>query len=89
MWDARNFGHLLSVLKGNIGAINVIRFSSDEKFMAMAEYVDYVHIYNVERDFEYHISACPNHDTSFLTYSRIEDILEGDGVDWANEGDNT
>ncbi|MCI42502.1 WD-repeat protein-like protein, partial [Trifolium medium] len=53
VWDAQNAGHPLFVLKGNIGVTNAIRFSSDGKFMAMAEYVDYVHIYNVEREFEF------------------------------------
>ncbi|MCI45595.1 WD-repeat protein-like protein, partial [Trifolium medium] len=40
VWDARNVVHPWCVLKGNIGATNAIRFSSDEKFMAMAESVD-------------------------------------------------
>jgi WD40 repeat protein len=43
----------LFVLKGNIGAINALRFSSDEKFMATAKSIYYVHIYDVERGFEF------------------------------------
>ncbi|KAF9626405.1 hypothetical protein IFM89_033224 [Coptis chinensis] len=40
------------VLKGNLGAIRSIRFSSDGKFMAVAEPADFVHIYNTTLDYK-------------------------------------
>jgi WD40 repeat protein len=53
VWDIRSEAHSLFVLKGNIGAIDVFHFSSDEKFMATAKSIYYVHIYDVERGFEF------------------------------------
>ncbi|KAL5703954.1 hypothetical protein ACHQM5_022444 [Ranunculus cassubicifolius] len=46
LWDIRNLSQSLDVLKGRIGAIRSIKFSSDGRFMAMAEPADFVHIYD-------------------------------------------
>jgi WD40 repeat protein len=51
LWDARNLSQSLSVLKGRIGAIRSIRFSSDGRFMAMAEPADFVHVFDTKQDF--------------------------------------
>lgn len=48
LWDIRNTSTSLEVLKGNMGAIRSIRFSSDGQFMAMAEQADFVHIYDAK-----------------------------------------
>ena len=48
LWDVRNTSTSLEVLKGNLGAIRSIKFSSDGQFMAMAEEVDFVHIYDTK-----------------------------------------
>lgn len=47
VWDARNLSKSLAVLRGNLGAIRSIHFTSDGQFMAMAEPADFVHIFDV------------------------------------------
>ncbi|XP_074572598.1 putative WD repeat-containing protein C2A9.03 isoform X4 [Curcuma longa] len=51
LWDVRNTSHSLAVLKGRIGAIRGIEFSSDGRFMAMAEAADFIHVYDANADF--------------------------------------
>ncbi|TXG52837.1 hypothetical protein EZV62_022006 [Acer yangbiense] len=48
LWDIRNLSQSLSVLKGNMGAIRALKFTSDGRFMAMAEPADFVHIFDTE-----------------------------------------
>ena len=47
IWDARNLSKSVAVLGGNIGAIRSIRYTSDGKFLAMAEPADFIHIFDV------------------------------------------
>ncbi|KAK8940845.1 hypothetical protein KSP39_PZI010403 [Platanthera zijinensis] len=47
LWDRRNLSNSVAVFRGNLGAIRSIRFSSDGRFMAMAEPADFVHIFDV------------------------------------------
>ncbi|XP_038972798.1 uncharacterized WD repeat-containing protein C2A9.03-like isoform X2 [Phoenix dactylifera] len=47
VWDVRNLSKSMAVLRGNLGAIRSIRFTSDGQFMAMAEPADFVHIFDV------------------------------------------
>ncbi|KAJ0975089.1 hypothetical protein J5N97_017054 [Dioscorea zingiberensis] len=47
LWDIRNLSQSIAVLKGRMGAIRGIKFSSDGRFMAIAEPADFVHIYDV------------------------------------------
>ncbi|OAY75061.1 putative WD repeat-containing protein [Ananas comosus] len=47
VWDVRNLSQSLVVLRGNLGAIRSIRFTSDGQFMAMAEPADFVHIFDI------------------------------------------
>ncbi|GFY96506.1 transducin/WD40 repeat-like superfamily protein [Actinidia rufa] len=42
LWDIRNLSESVSVLKGNMGAIRAIKFTSDGRFMAMAEPADFI-----------------------------------------------
>lgn len=51
LWDIRNLSSSFAVLKGRMGAIRSIRFSSDGRFMAMAEPADFVHIYDTWQDY--------------------------------------
>ncbi|GAA0182994.1 hypothetical protein LIER_30486 [Lithospermum erythrorhizon] len=51
LWDIRNLSKSLSVLNGRIGAIRVIKFTSDGRFMAMAEAADFVHIFDTQSDY--------------------------------------
>ncbi|CAL9770939.1 unnamed protein product [Musa acuminata subsp. burmannicoides] len=51
LWDVRNTSESLAVLKGKIGAIRSITFSSDGRFMAMAEPADFVHVYDAKADY--------------------------------------
>ncbi|RVW87217.1 putative WD repeat-containing protein C2A9.03 [Vitis vinifera] len=52
IWDARNLSKSVAVLKGNLGAIRSIRFTSDGRFMAMAEPADFVHVYDAKNGYE-------------------------------------
>ncbi|CAK9233319.1 unnamed protein product [Sphagnum jensenii] len=51
LWDIRNLGSSLAVLKGHIGAIRSLRFTSDGRFMAMAEPADFVHVFDTKQDY--------------------------------------
>ncbi|KAF8377287.1 hypothetical protein HHK36_030662 [Tetracentron sinense] len=48
LWDVRNLSKSLDVLKGRMGAIRAIKFTTDGRFMAMAEPADFVHIYDAK-----------------------------------------
>ncbi|KAF3622403.1 putative actin-related protein 8-like isoform X1 [Capsicum annuum] len=52
IWDLRNLSKSVTALKGNIGAIRSIRYSSDGRYMAMAEAADFVHIFYVKSGYE-------------------------------------
>ncbi|KAJ4851349.1 hypothetical protein Tsubulata_024777 [Turnera subulata] len=52
IWDVRNPSKALAVLKGNLGAIRSIRYTSDGKYMAMAEPADFVHVYDAKNGYE-------------------------------------
>ncbi|XVF03530.1 hypothetical protein REPUB_Repub05bG0002100 [Reevesia pubescens] len=52
IWDVRNLSRSVAVLKGNLGAIRSIRYTSDGKYMAMAEPADFVHVYDVKSGYE-------------------------------------
>ncbi|GJP79072.1 hypothetical protein CLOP_g9317 [Closterium sp. NIES-67] len=47
VWDLRCLSHSLATLKGRMGAIRSVRFSSDGRFLAMAEPADFVHVFDV------------------------------------------
>lgn len=48
----RNLSQSVAVLKGNLGAIRSIRYTSDGKYMAMAEPADFVHVFDVSNGYE-------------------------------------
>ncbi|KAG8047656.1 hypothetical protein GUJ93_ZPchr0008g12065 [Zizania palustris] len=47
IWDARNLSKSVAILGGNMGSIRSIRYTSDGRFMAMAEPADFVHVFDV------------------------------------------
>lgn len=51
LWDIRNLSHSFAVLKGRIGAIRGLKFTSDGCFLAMSEAADFVHVYNTSADY--------------------------------------
>ncbi|OAY72410.1 uncharacterized WD repeat-containing protein C2A9.03-like isoform X1 [Ananas comosus] len=51
LWDMRNLSESFTTLKGRMGAIRCIKFSSDGRFMAIAEPADFVHIYDAMTDY--------------------------------------
>uniref|UniRef100_A0A0D6R215 Uncharacterized protein n=1 Tax=Araucaria cunninghamii TaxID=56994 RepID=A0A0D6R215_ARACU len=51
LWDVRNLSTSFAILKGHLGAIRSIRFSSDGQFMSMAEPADFVHVYDAKHDY--------------------------------------
>ncbi|XP_058207678.1 uncharacterized protein LOC131320820 isoform X1 [Rhododendron vialii] len=52
IWDARNLSKSVAALKGNLGAIRSIRYSSDGRFLAMAEPADFVHVFDAKSGYE-------------------------------------
>lgn len=48
IWDVRNHSKPITALKGNLGAIRSILYTSDGKFLAMAEPADFVHVFAVD-----------------------------------------
>ncbi|XP_021775272.1 uncharacterized WD repeat-containing protein C2A9.03-like isoform X1 [Chenopodium quinoa] len=52
LWDIRNMSQSLEVLKGRMGAIRALKFTSDGRFMAMAEPADFVHIFDTQSGYE-------------------------------------
>ena len=60
VWDIRQPGKSLVVLSGRMGAVRSLRFSSDGRFLAMAEPADFVHVFDVEEGFKrYNILLTP------------------------------
>lgn len=51
LWDIRNTSQSIAVLRGRMGAIRAIKFTSDGRFMAMAEPADFVHIFDTQSDY--------------------------------------
>ncbi|GFQ00294.1 uncharacterized WD repeat-containing protein c2a9.03 [Phtheirospermum japonicum] len=52
IWDTRNLSKSVTALKGELGAVRSIRYTSDGRFMGMAESADFVHIFNVESGYD-------------------------------------
>ncbi|KAA8527301.1 hypothetical protein F0562_034602 [Nyssa sinensis] len=52
VWDLRNLSSSIAILKGNMGAVRSIRYSSDGQFMVVAEPVDFVHVYSTKADYK-------------------------------------
>lgn len=52
IWDVRNLSKSVTALKGNLGAIRSIRYTSDGRFMAMAEPADFVHVFDVNSGYQ-------------------------------------
>ncbi|EPS57345.1 hypothetical protein M569_17473, partial [Genlisea aurea] len=52
IWDARKLSESTAALKGNLGAIRSVRYTSDGRFMAMAEPADFVHIMDTKNGYE-------------------------------------
>eukprot|EP01018_Ginkgo_biloba_P007573 Gb_24277 [translate_table: standard] len=52
IWDVRNLSSALTVLKGRIGAVRSLRFSTDGRFLAMAEPADFLHVFDVRQNFD-------------------------------------
>jgi len=51
LWDIQNLGSSLAVLKGYIGAIHSLHFTSEGCFLAMAEPADFVHVFDTKQDY--------------------------------------
>ncbi|KAL8167080.1 hypothetical protein V2J09_008579 [Rumex salicifolius] len=51
LWDIRKTSESLAVLKGRMGAIRALKFSSDGRFLAMAEPADFVHVFDTQSRF--------------------------------------
>ncbi|KAL3614908.1 hypothetical protein CASFOL_040569 [Castilleja foliolosa] len=75
VWDARNLSSSVAVLKGNMGAIRSIRFTSDGQLMATAEPADFVHIYDVKSGYEKEEEIDFYGETSGFSFSPDKDSL--------------
>ncbi|KAL3829247.1 hypothetical protein ACJIZ3_018049 [Penstemon smallii] len=52
VWDLRNLSKPTAILKGNMGAVRSLRFSTDGQFLVVAEPADFVHIYSSKENYE-------------------------------------
>lgn len=52
IWDIRSPNKQLKILKGKMGAIRSLRYSSDGAYLLMAEPTDLVHVYDVKSGFQ-------------------------------------
>lgn len=52
VWDIRKLSSPIAILKGNLGAVRSIRFSSDGQFVVVAEPADFVHVYSTKSDYK-------------------------------------
>ncbi|XP_072979453.1 uncharacterized WD repeat-containing protein C2A9.03-like [Typha angustifolia] len=52
LWDIRKLSESLMTLRGRMGAIRGIKFSSDGCFMSIAQPADFVHIYDVKAGYD-------------------------------------
>ena len=52
VWDLRNLSDPVSILKGNMGAVWSVRFSSNGQFLVVAEPADFVHVYETNKNYE-------------------------------------
>ncbi|TYI75976.1 hypothetical protein E1A91_D06G044800v1 [Gossypium mustelinum] len=48
LWDVRKPAQSLAILKGRMGAIRALKFTSDGRFLAMAEPADFVHVFDTK-----------------------------------------
>ncbi|KAB2025228.1 hypothetical protein ES319_D06G135800v1 [Gossypium barbadense] len=48
LWDVRKPSQSLAVLKGRMGVIRALKFTSDGRFLAMAEPADFVHVFDTK-----------------------------------------
>ncbi|KAM7253144.1 hypothetical protein ACFE04_025762 [Oxalis oulophora] len=46
LWDIRNLSQSMAVLKGRMGAIRAVNFTTDGRFLAIAEPADFVHVFD-------------------------------------------
>eukprot|EP00193_Tetraselmis_chui_P012501 CAMPEP_0177784686 /NCGR_PEP_ID=MMETSP0491_2-20121128/19864_1 /TAXON_ID=63592 /ORGANISM="Tetraselmis chuii, Strain PLY429" /LENGTH=426 /DNA_ID=CAMNT_0019305531 /DNA_START=336 /DNA_END=1616 /DNA_ORIENTATION=+ len=51
LWDLRYLKRSFGTLMGQIGAVRSLRYSSDGRFLAVAEPADFVHLYDVASDY--------------------------------------
>ncbi|XP_071723162.1 uncharacterized WD repeat-containing protein C2A9.03-like [Rutidosis leptorrhynchoides] len=52
VWDIRKLSSPIATLKGNLGAVRSLRFSSDGQFLVVAEPADFVHVYSTKADYK-------------------------------------
>ena len=75
IWDARNLSQSVHVLRGNVGAIRSIRFTSDGQFLSMAEAADFVHIFDIKSDYNKRQELDFFGDVSGMSFSPDTDAL--------------
>jgi WD40 repeat protein len=51
LWDIQNLASSLAFLKGYIGAIHSLCFTSEGYFLAMAEPADLKHVFDTKHDY--------------------------------------
>ncbi|XP_047315054.1 uncharacterized WD repeat-containing protein C2A9.03-like [Impatiens glandulifera] len=52
IWDVRNLSKSVTSLRGNLGAIRSIRYTSDGRYLSTAEPADFVHVYDVRSGYK-------------------------------------
>jgi len=75
LWDIRYPSTCYGLLQGELAAIRSIRFTSDGKYMAMAESADYVHVYDVDSNFRCYQAIDIIGSISGISFSPCGEIL--------------
>ena len=52
LWDIRSPQKEYKILKGHMGAIRSLRYSNDGSYLMMAEPTDFVHVFDVQSDYQ-------------------------------------
>ncbi|GKA39076.1 uncharacterized WD repeat-containing protein-like protein isoform X1 [Tanacetum coccineum] len=52
VYDLRNLSNPVSILKGNMGTVWSVRFSSNGQFLMVAEPADFGHVYETNKNYE-------------------------------------
>ena len=79
VWDMRMLRKSVALLRGSMGAVRSLRFSPCGCFLAAAESVDFVHLYDVDADFGRHVALS----TAWQFSRNVADTVSNQSADWA------
>ncbi|KAK8677911.1 hypothetical protein V6N13_143430 [Hibiscus sabdariffa] len=85
LWDVRNLSKSLAVLKGRMGAIRGVKFTSDGRFLAMAEPADFVHVFDTKSGYD---SKCrATIEFQYFDQTRVNNVIAAAAIPFPSPGD--